>query len=147
MKDKKSIADNMKDLEISWKDTEKPESDIFQDLQISKVASIKDIIEEINELIEKREKLSKDVFKDADAVQMELKNFSSDLGNITGVNSPHIPVLMEVRKKQAEIEELKMQEKINCWRDVAKLKEELRTYIKEAKDKEKRLAAMNQMME
>lgn len=146
MKDIKDITEQMKELEISWNKPEK-QSDIFQDMQNTKILSLREIIDEINELIEKRRKLSLEVFKDADAVKMDIKNFMSEIGSLMSPNNPNIPALLELKKKQAELEEIKMQEKINCWKDIARLKEELRTYIKEAKDKERRLDALNQMME
>ena len=53
----------------------------------------------------------------------------------------------ELRKKQIEISELQLNEKINCWRDVALLKKELRENTKELSEKESRAEMIGKILE
>ena len=51
-----------------------------------------------------------------------------------------------LRNKKIEISELQLNEKINCWKDIALLKKELRENERELTEKESRLKEINELM-
>ena len=54
--------------------------------------------------------------------------------------------MVELRKKIIEAEEIKMKEKLNCFRDIAALKKELREIVREYRDKENRASLLNELI-
>ena len=54
---------------------------------------------------------------------------------------------VEFRKKIIEADEMKVQEKLNCFRDVALLKKELRELIQEFREKESRASVLGSLLE
>ena len=53
----------------------------------------------------------------------------------------------ELRKKSIEINEMQLQEKVNCWRDIVTLKKDLRESQKELFERESRLETINSILE
>jgi hypothetical protein len=121
---KVDVAGKLKDFN-SQKDT------LFKALQDEKVDSIKDIIEDIQALMVQREALHKEILRDVDQVKMDINNFVTSLADSTNTKEQ-----LMMRQKQVEIDEVKIQEKVNKWRDIADLKKELRERIREFKEKE-----------
>lgn len=115
---------------------------IFQELQGEKVGSIKEVIEDIEKLIDQREQLSKELFRDIEKIKTSINNFALALGDDANKGEQ-----LSLRQKQVEIEEVALQEKVNCWRDVALLKKELRERVKEFKEREGRLNALDSILE
>lgn len=116
--------------------------DIFNTLNSEKVESGKDIVKEIILLIQQREQLTLDLFKDIDKVKTSVDNIILQLGNQTNLKEQ-----MMLRQKQIEIEEFRLQEKVNAWRDIALLKKELRDRSKEVKDRESRIDILDKILE
>lgn len=115
---------------------------IFRDLQGDKIGSLKDMIDDINELIELREQLNKDIFADIEGIKTNINNFITQLGDTTNLAEQ-----LNMRQKQVEIDGLRLQEKVNCWRDIAQLKRELRERIKEYKERESRVSVLDKIFE
>ena len=64
------------------KGTSKKEVDkIFKELQSEKIGSIKAVVEDIEDLIGKRETLNKEIFKDIEKIESGLNNFILQLGD------------------------------------------------------------------
>jgi hypothetical protein len=116
--------------------------DIFNTLSSEKIASIKDTLKEIELLIQQRDQLTLDLFKDIDKVKTSIDNIILQLGNQTNLKEQ-----MMLRQKQIEIEEFRLQEKVNAWRDIALLKKELRDRFKEVKDRESRVDILDKILE
>jgi RNA processing factor Prp31 len=116
--------------------------DIFRDLQGDKMGSLKEIIDDILELISLREQLNKDIFEEIDKIRILINNFISELSDPNNRAEQ-----LRMRQKQIDIEELRVQEKLNCWRDIAELKRELRERIKEFKERETRASALDRIFE
>lgn len=112
--------------------------DLFKGLQDEKLASIKELIADIQTLMVQREALHKEILRDVDQVKMDINNFVSSLGDSTNTKEQ-----LMLRQKQVEIDEVKIQEKVNKWRDVAELKKELRERFREFKDKEARVSMLD----
>ena len=53
----------------------------------------------------------------------------------------------DLRKKQIEISEIQLNEKVGCWRDIAELKKELRDREKELYEKESRAEEIKKILE
>lgn len=119
----------------------KSKSDIFQRLGEDKQDSLKDSVEDINKLISERENLTKDIFKDIDKIKTDINNFILQLGDPSNKEEQ-----LKLRQKQVEIELLKIQEKVNSFRDIATLKKELRERNMEITEKETRSDILDQIL-
>lgn len=100
----------------------------------SRIESLKKSISDIKTLIEQREKISKDIVNEADGLKTEINNFFNNLLDDTG--DPREKIAL--KNKKTEISELQLNEKINCWRDIASLKKELRDLESELSEREER---------
>ena len=54
---------------------------------------------------------------------------------------------VKLKTKQIELDEKKIQEKLNCWKDIAALKQELREHLREFKEKESRMEMLDELMD
>ena len=117
----------------------------FSGLGSSKVSSLKQTIEEINEMIAEREVLSANVFKEGEKLKMQINNFlienknNKELEDIKGRN--------DLRNKQIEVSELQLNDKVSCWKDIAILKKELRDRERELFEKEERSKMLGRILE
>ena len=141
----KDISNKGKEL-FKSEEQEKPwnTSGDFEELGKDKIDSLKQEILEIETLIEGRERLSQVVFNEGDKIKIEINNFLREL-NPAGVDTTKDKVTL--KQKQIEIAEFQLKEKINCWQDVAKLKEELRTSKKELTERQSRLEMLGKILE
>lgn len=105
-------------------------SELFKQLNQDEICSMKEVIEEINKLVEERGVLSSDVIADCDKAKCTVENV------IKSAPDEAVNEKVALEKEKVSLEEFKLQERINCWRDVALLKKELRERIKEFRDKE-----------
>lgn len=113
-----------------------------------RIDSLKKAIHEIKQLIEERKKLSLDFIKEGEEIKSEINNLI--LGNESTLRAlGQNEALIEknaLRNKKVEISELQLNEKINCWKDIALLKKELRIYEKELSEKESRINELNEIL-
>ena len=130
------------------KNPEKAETAIaVEDFGKEKIDALKDSIVELNSMIANRNKLSNDVIDDGERVKMEITNFLEE----NKIKNPEDPIEAQersaLRRKKVDICELQMSEKINCWKDIAELKKELRDREKELSEKESRLDMLGRILE
>ena len=137
-KDGKSLY-KLKDERISW-NTSGEES--FQKIGREKIESLVKSIKEIEELIKNREKLSKEIFNEAETIKTEISNFF--VQNPTG--EQEVREKIALKQKQVEISELQLNEKVNCWQDIAQLKKELREKEKELNEKQERINMLGEIL-
>ena len=104
----------------------------------AKVDSLKDLVIEINDMIKQREVLSKRFIKEGESMKASIHNFLLENAPKGEDDSEFTRERAELRKKQMDISELQLNEKIGCWRDIALLKKELREDTKELSEKESR---------
>lgn len=113
---------------------------IFKDLKKEKLDSLKELISDIEVMIEKREDLNKEILKGLDKIKIETSNAILSLNEqqslTTEGNSDKLKIMGELKKKIIELEELKLNEKLNFFRDVSELKKELRLFLREFREKE-----------
>lgn len=146
------IKDNLENMKDSYKteNQEKPwntSSEDFQEVGREKIISLKKEIKEIKELIEGREILSREIFRDADKVKMEINNFLAETRPNKVLSQEDSRDRVALKQKQVEIAEMQLKEKISCWQDIAKLKEELRSRERELSDRESRLKMLDEILE
>lgn len=139
----------------SLKELEKPgispfsESKAFDMLGQERIISLKKAIFEIKQLIEERKQLSLGFINEGEAIKSEISN--QILANESTIRAlGQNEALIEknaLRNKKIEISELQLNEKIDCWKDIALLKKELRVYEKELSEKESRVKELNNILE
>lgn len=110
----------------------------FESIKGFGVNSLDNSISEIEKLIEERKELSESFIKEGEKMKRDINNFL--LENTTkGVDdSEFAKERAELRKKQLDISELQLNEKIGCWKDIAVLKKELREKERESTEKKSR---------
>lgn len=114
---------------------------LFKDLHGGKMMSQKELIEDIEMLIAERESLQKEVFGDIENLMVGMNNFLTSAGDKIDVVEQ-----LKLREKLIDVEEFKMQEKINAFRDVAMLKRELRDRVAEFKERENRMNVIDDLV-
>ncbi|MDP3026194.1 MAG: hypothetical protein Q8N63_00675 [Nanoarchaeota archaeon] len=122
---------------------EKPWNTSIEKVGKEKVDSLKKTIIEIETLIKERANLSKSLINEAESIKIDISNFF--VQNPTGLQE--IREKIALKQKQVDISELQLNEKISCWQDVAKLKQELREKQKELTDKESRFDMLDKILE
>ncbi len=109
-------------------DTRKP-GELFKAMRADKTGTLKEAIQDIRELINLRGKLHSELTLDMDLIKGELSGVINQMPD-------------EERKtliaRRIELDTAKVEEKLNAFRDIAKLKEELREHLKELRQQESR---------
>ncbi|MCR4284464.1 MAG: hypothetical protein NUV97_00275 [archaeon] len=111
------------------------------------VDSLKEAIEEVDELIRKREILSQRFLAEGEKMKTKINNFLSESAPKGDDDSEFARERAELRKKQIEISEMQLNETVGAWRDIALLKKELRDRTKELHEKTSRAEALGRIME
>ncbi|HLC77991.1 MAG TPA: hypothetical protein VJH92_02610 [Candidatus Nanoarchaeia archaeon] len=139
----KDISHNLtfSTVEKPGKTTNSDES--IQSVGKERINSLKQLVGEIEFLILERERLSKQIVDETEKIKTEIQNF---LLSSEAVDSEDFKERNGLRNKQIDISELQLNEKVNCWRDVALLKKELRERVKELNEKEERMAVFEKIL-
>jgi len=135
--------------EISRNFSQEP---LFDDLGKERIDSLNQQISEIKNLISERQKLSKETFNECEKIKTEINNFllENENANVSLPATSTNEFLREkndLRHKKVEISEMQLKEKIDCWKDIAILKKEMRECEKELIEKENRIKALNKILE
>ena len=113
----------------------------------ARIESLKEAIVEIKDLVDSREKLGEQIFSDGEAMKREITNFLAE----NAVQNPDDPVEAQersaLRRKKIEVCELQLKEKVECWKDIALLKKEMRDNEKELNERENRIDMLNGILE
>jgi len=131
---------NLENPEKPWNTS----GESFQNIGKEQVDSLKKLIKEVNEQIQNREFLSKNIFQECEKLKTEINNFIAECKAVDPTDSKERTAL---RQKQVELAELQLNEKISCWKDVALLKKELREYQKELENREERISMLDKILE
>ncbi|MCR4327309.1 MAG: hypothetical protein NUV46_01885 [Nanoarchaeota archaeon] len=118
----------------------------FDEIGKGKVDALRNLIEEIHEMIRGREKLSRKIHDEGETLKSEIMGYLSENEKIQISSTDPAREKNDLRHKKIEISELQMNEKIGCWKDVALLKKELREYERELLEKEERLKMFNKIL-
>ena len=115
---------------------------VFKDLQDQRLGSIKEVMDDITQLIDERKKLRDEIFNDLDNLILKINNFLTEQKDQLKPEE-----MVNLKRKIVEIEETKTQEKLNSWRDVSALKKEFREHLKEFKDKKDGFKVLESMVD
>jgi len=108
-----------------------------------KLASLRIEVKEMNSMVQSREKLSGEIFKEAEKIKIDIGNF---LENKDVDDEDAIRERNGLRQKQVEICELQLNERVSCWQDISKLKQELRERERELSDRTGRVEMLDNIM-
>ena len=112
----------------------------------AKLDSLKERIGEIGEMIKERNTLSGNFIKEGETMKTNIKNFLMENAPEGEDDSEFTRERSELRKKQIEISELQLNEKVNCWRDIALLKKEMRETLRELNEKKGRADMLGKIL-
>ena len=129
---------------------EKPRntSDSLENIVKEKLDSLKETIEEVEELIISRKKLNKRIFEEAEKEKRDLDNFILEVDAKNSVAEiDDVREKISLRQKRVELSELQLNEKVSSWKDVALLKKELREKQRELNEKQGRLDMFGKILE
>lgn len=119
----------------------------FNSVGKAKVDSLKDTVEEINNMIQERQGLSSNFIREGESMKNSINNFLLENAPKGENDSEFARERAELRKKQIEISEIQLNEKIGCWRDIALLKKELRENTRQINEKESRAEMLSKILE
>lgn len=119
---------------------EKSISEILNTSQQNKVNLTKEAVSDIHEQILLREQIHLQALDEMDKIKLQLSNMllGSDIDE---------QEKSRIRQKQVDLEQFKVQEKIDKWKDIAILKKELRDRLKEFKETESKTQLMADLLE
>lgn len=131
-----------------------PKTDVerlFKDLKAENVDSVKEIIRDIEFFVNKRIEVNSEILNHCEKLKVEIDNIVLQFPELTNRLNPQVggeivKAISELRKKKIEVEELKINEKLNFFRDVAGLKKELREYVRELKEKEGKSSLLDSLI-
>ncbi len=141
MEDVELVEKMLSGIRASNKVPAKKKDDLLKDISETRTVSLKEAIDEINLQIKHREKLHKEMMDDIEKLKSTINNMTPPL---TGDNAK---IIVEFQKKLIEAEEMKINEKLNCFRDIAMLKKEFRESHREYKDMEKRATLLGDLID
>ncbi len=137
---------NKSQLEIPEISLNSTEESGFEELGKEKIQALKEAISDIESLIEERQKLSIEILTEGEALKSGINNFLLENDNPELTDHDALMEKNNLRAKKIAIAELQLNEKIDCWKDVALLKKELRIYEKELKEKQSRVDALSKLL-
>lgn len=138
--DKNGIPEKY-DSENTWNTSEG-----FDSVGKAKVDSLKDQITEVETMVKERSVLSRRFIKEGEKMKTSINNFLLENAPKGEDDSEFTRERAELRKKQMDISELQLNEKIGCWRDIALLKKEMRESMKELNEKESRADMLGRIL-
>lgn len=130
--------DNIKIPSLAKK---KDVSEVLETMQKDKVALTKEAVLDIQEQIQLREQLHEQILQEIEGIKMQLSNL------ILSTSDMEEQEKARLRQKQIELDQFKVKEKIDKWKDLAILKKELRDRLKEFKETERRTQMMSDLLE
>lgn len=127
-----------KTLEKTWTRQSNDPSEFLKKIQQEKTGTLKESINDIDTFIETRNKLHEEMLLDVESVKSSINNLIAELGR---------EQCKDILIKQIELEIIKVQEKLNRWRDIALLKKELREHMKEIREQEKKENLFDELLD
>jgi nitrate/TMAO reductase-like tetraheme cytochrome c subunit len=114
----------------------------------SKISALQESIDDINEMIEERENLSERFIEEGEKVKTEINNFLIENESTTDFEPADLMrEKNQLRAKKIELSEIQMKEKVDCWKDIALLKRELREKEQELTEKQDRMNSITKLLE
>lgn len=120
---------------------------LFKDRQADQVKLIQESISDIQSMIKEREELNSKMISSMEKIDLSIDNKIPSMEALQGSNPAAAQLMNELMKKKIEIEEIKLQEMLNYWRDVALLKKELREHMKEYRELESKTSMVDSILD
>ncbi|MBN2458520.1 hypothetical protein JXB31_05305 [Candidatus Woesearchaeota archaeon] len=117
-------------------------NDLLKDIQGEKIGSIKRVMEEIDLMINERKQLSVQIVSEINTISTKVDSMLMEAAH----NPENHREMLSLKEKQILIEEAKVRERVECWRDIAGLKRELRERIKEFTDQESKINLLDNII-
>lgn len=111
-------------------------------LQDIKVTSLREAIDDIKAMVAERLDLNADIFNDIEKMRTEMANIIFQLNPDTDRLE-----IFNLKKRMFDFDELRVQEKLNNFRDIALLKRELREREKEFTERESRAGVLDELLQ
>lgn len=118
----------------------------FDSVGRSKVDALKGLVDEVDGMIREREFLSEKFIREGESMKQSINNFLLENAPKGEDDSEFARERAELRKKQIEISEMQLNEKVGCWRDIAILKRELRESTRELNEKTSRADMLGKIL-
>ena len=130
---------------LDYKSKDKDLEGLFKNRQDERVGLIEESISDIKDMITERGKLNSEILQSLDKIDIFINNAmpKPELGNVIHAHE----LIKELLKKKVEIEELKVKEKLDFWKDIALLKKELREHMKEFRDMQSKTSMIDNILE
>ncbi|MFC1755525.1 hypothetical protein ACFL96_19395 [Thermoproteota archaeon] len=120
---------------------------VFEMMGAEKLESLNASIEDIQEAIKMRKHLSDQIVGLFTKVLVDTDNFIIKLHTVDRNNDIVRGEQMRIKQKAMDIEAKKIEEQVNCWRDVALLKKELREHLAEFREREGRSNMLDSLLD
>lgn len=117
---------------------------LFKERQNDRVALLQESIKDIQQMLEEREHVHSDLLKQLAKLENTINN---QLNQLDLNRADDKPLATELLKKKVEVEELRLKENLDVWRDKALLKKELREHMKEFRDMESKTSMLGNLLE
>lgn len=104
--------------------------DLITTQHSGKVDNIQQVIDEINELISERETLRNELLFACDKISSRIN------GVLMRLTDDQVKEQITLHEKSVAVDQMKVMERLNAWRDVALLKKELRERLHELREQE-----------
>ena len=118
----------------------------FENVSEARIESLREAIKDIEEMIEERRRLSEDFERKSEKMKAEIENFLLESAPLGEDDSEFARERAELRKKQIDISEMQLNEKVKCWGDIAMLKRELREREKELNERKNRAEMLREIL-
>ncbi|MFH1401052.1 MAG: hypothetical protein ABIH41_06040 [Nanoarchaeota archaeon] len=119
---------------------------LMHELQHDRVASVAELIKDIDDLIITRRNLSLEVMADLEKVKISINAFISSKTQFRTIElSPR--EMIELKKKEIEVDLAKVSEKVTCFKDIMILKQEMRMHVHDIQDKVKRFGVLENIID
>jgi flavorubredoxin len=133
---------------IDYKSKDKDIEKIFKERQDDRLQLIEESIADIKQMIVARGDLHKEILKSLENVELYINNTMPKNEPVFGsMSDSRQDLIKELLKKKIELDELKINEKLNFWRDTALLKKELREHMKELRDMKSQTSMLDNVLE
>jgi hypothetical protein len=142
-----SKSNNTEDIELELDYKSKDVEKFFKDRQDDRVKLLKESIADINNMLKTREDLHNQMLKNIDEIDIFINNSMPKPANVTSdAIAANKDIVKELLKKKIELEEIKLEENLNFWRDKAALKKELREHMKEFRDMQSKTSMLDNIV-
>ena len=112
----------------------------------SRVEALRKSVHEIQEMVSQRKSLSEKIYDEIESLKSEIKTYLAENEKVQISSSDPTKEKTDLRHKKIELSEMQLKEKVDCWKDIAILKKDLRELEREIVEKEERTRELNKIL-